>query len=253
MKTMMFIVLTFAMLVLAPAEARANFLDSETGQWGRRDPLGYVNGVNLYEYAKSEVVKAQDPTGLDIVYASVRVSSPNLPPGDAYPGNSDWWSCVWNSRDYSECTSCCSFGNSMCMLECYVRFPGARPRPTPLGACCTPRPQLRPGAPQVWICLDGRTERQCTQTGGGRGQWQGEGTTCARVDCTVYQPDVPPPAPICGKPLDIAEFTVATGCPDKYYQRVDPGHPMRPMCVKCPEGCVAYYDNTKKAFWCRAP
>jgi len=35
------------------------------GRWTRRDPLGYVDGMGLYEYVQGHVLIRRDPTGLD--------------------------------------------------------------------------------------------------------------------------------------------------------------------------------------------
>lgn len=43
---------------------RNRVLDSELGRWTRRDPLGYVDGMGLYEYVSSYAAAATDPIGL---------------------------------------------------------------------------------------------------------------------------------------------------------------------------------------------
>ncbi len=42
---------------------RARYYDTETGRFLSRDPLGYVDGMNLYEYVKSNPLKYNDPEG----------------------------------------------------------------------------------------------------------------------------------------------------------------------------------------------
>ena len=42
-------------------------LDPALGRWTRRDPLGYVDGMSLYEYVGSMVVDSKDPTGRGII------------------------------------------------------------------------------------------------------------------------------------------------------------------------------------------
>jgi RHS repeat-associated protein len=44
-------------------EARNRWLDSVTGVWSRRDPLGYVDGMNLYQYVRGMALVWVDPTG----------------------------------------------------------------------------------------------------------------------------------------------------------------------------------------------
>ncbi len=43
---------------------RNRVLDSETGRWTRRDPLGYVDGMGLYEYVAGMPLLSNDPSGL---------------------------------------------------------------------------------------------------------------------------------------------------------------------------------------------
>src|SRR5690606_31097971 len=45
-------------------DARNRMLDSVTGVWNRRDPLGYVDGMNLYQYVRGMAFVATDPIGL---------------------------------------------------------------------------------------------------------------------------------------------------------------------------------------------
>jgi halocin C8-like bacteriocin domain-containing protein len=41
----------------------------ESGRWSRRDPLGYVDGMGLYEYAATRAFYQADPSGLDATCA----------------------------------------------------------------------------------------------------------------------------------------------------------------------------------------
>jgi RHS repeat-associated protein len=45
--------------------SRARYYDYETGRWYQRDPLGYVDGMGLYEYVRSMSHMAVDPFGLE--------------------------------------------------------------------------------------------------------------------------------------------------------------------------------------------
>jgi RHS repeat-associated protein len=49
----------------------------EAGRWTRRDPLGYVDGMGLYEYVKARAVRSVDPTG--------KVPDDNLAPVEPWP------------------------------------------------------------------------------------------------------------------------------------------------------------------------
>src|SRR6185295_1785300 len=42
---------------------RARYYDAVKGRFLQRDPLGYIDGVNLYEYVKSRPTFAGDPQG----------------------------------------------------------------------------------------------------------------------------------------------------------------------------------------------
>jgi RHS repeat-associated protein len=43
---------------------RHRVYDTRMGRWTTRDPLGYVDGMNLYEYTRSRPIDNQDPSGL---------------------------------------------------------------------------------------------------------------------------------------------------------------------------------------------
>ena len=54
----------------------------EVGRWSRRDPLGYVDGMSLYEYVAGMAVRAVDWTGLTCSNGGCAMGSyPSLPPG----------------------------------------------------------------------------------------------------------------------------------------------------------------------------
>jgi RHS repeat-associated protein len=44
--------------------ARNRVLMAELGRWGRRDPLGYVDGASLLEIVHSNPIRSRDPSGL---------------------------------------------------------------------------------------------------------------------------------------------------------------------------------------------
>ncbi len=46
------------------AHVRNRVLDSTLGRWTRRDPIGYVDGSNLYEYVRSAAIRRMDSSGL---------------------------------------------------------------------------------------------------------------------------------------------------------------------------------------------
>jgi len=47
--------------------ARHRDLDDYTGRWFTHDPVGYIDGLNLYEYVRSKPVNNYDPLGLLIM------------------------------------------------------------------------------------------------------------------------------------------------------------------------------------------
>jgi len=44
---------------------RHRVYDPELGRWTRRDPIGYVDGMGLYQYVSGASISMKDPTGLD--------------------------------------------------------------------------------------------------------------------------------------------------------------------------------------------
>ena len=55
---------------------RNRVYDAENGRWKRRDPLGYVDGMGLYEYASGAPLEQLDPTGLQIATPALRPPTP---------------------------------------------------------------------------------------------------------------------------------------------------------------------------------
>jgi len=47
--------------------SRARYYDLDNGRWLQRDPIGYKDGMNLYEYGESHPTLVTDPTGSYIV------------------------------------------------------------------------------------------------------------------------------------------------------------------------------------------
>ncbi|MGD9789017.1 MAG: RHS repeat-associated core domain-containing protein [Phycisphaerales bacterium] len=45
--------------------ARNRWYNTETGRWLERDPAGYVDGMNLYQYCSGMAISCADPMGLD--------------------------------------------------------------------------------------------------------------------------------------------------------------------------------------------
>lgn len=64
-KWILFSIFLFIVVILTDI-SQANY-DYSTGRWLQRDPLGYVDGMNLYEYVESNPVKNFDSNGLSII------------------------------------------------------------------------------------------------------------------------------------------------------------------------------------------
>jgi RHS repeat-associated protein len=72
--------------------ARNRVLMAELGRWGRRDPLGYVNGATLFAYTGSSPASRLDPLGLDFTGAIGGGNVHNSTTQEIYVyGESDAW------------------------------------------------------------------------------------------------------------------------------------------------------------------
>jgi RHS repeat-associated protein len=101
---------------------RHRVLDSTLGRWTRRDPAGYVDGVNRVALLADNPLSARDPSGLlRCIGSSCGGSSIAIPtklimagpPDDILPpdgGGSlpEPWDCAAWSTSYSQCYSCCN-------------------------------------------------------------------------------------------------------------------------------------------------
>lgn len=93
---------------------RHRVLLSELGRWNRRDPLGYVDGMSVYEYAGARPIVQQDHLGLatkDLRVLPARFI--HCPVGPCGPD------CVEASDSYNECLECCLVSSdSGCAGDC---------------------------------------------------------------------------------------------------------------------------------------
>ena len=55
------------MLAWCVPSAHARVYDPTTGRWLERDPIGYVDGMNMYQYVDSNPVRYLDPSGQRLV------------------------------------------------------------------------------------------------------------------------------------------------------------------------------------------
>ena len=108
---------------------RHRALKTDLGRWIQRDPAGYVDGANLYEYVMGQPVEMRDPMGLasgagtGIGHLSSDVwDIPMIQPGDLGQGHP----CVVHSRTQEDCVSCCeedyAIGFSQCLNAC-LKYP----------------------------------------------------------------------------------------------------------------------------------
>jgi RHS repeat-associated protein len=72
---------------------RMRYMNGEQGRFVQRDPLGYVDGMNLYEYVSSNSVNKIDPLGLTDYQECLQRSSWYCNAAQKYPKNT-WLKCV---------------------------------------------------------------------------------------------------------------------------------------------------------------
>ena len=87
------------------AHVRNRVYLSELGRWSRRDPLGFVDGMSIYEYVGSRVVTRTDPSGLAWKGGDIHTENYcmiNCLPDQDRPGRlmCDWCTHVGDDPDY---------------------------------------------------------------------------------------------------------------------------------------------------------
>jgi hypothetical protein len=128
-------------------------LESELGRWMRRDPLGYVDGWNVYAVSRGGGIGYIDPLGL----ANIKPCPMGGGCGGGGGGNDPGWvsHCSNESNNYSECVSCCYYHSDgfnspsfrSCENKCDNKFnrPGGPRDPRPADPPATsPSECLRP-------------------------------------------------------------------------------------------------------------
>lgn len=145
-------IVTAILTVLATAapEASARLLDSELGRWTRRDPLGYVDGMGVYEYVGSTPITGADMYGLSTAACGFNCdsSAEGVPDVPLQQDIVDWLDCYLGSEDRSECLACCRsssvYLNLACVTACYARFPHGPPQlPAPRSRLDCLNPSIR--------------------------------------------------------------------------------------------------------------
>ena len=131
---------------------RHRVLVSEMGRWNRRDPLGYVDGMSVYEYVRSMPVVATDPSGLvyDQCPSGECGVNHRLPIGNGsfYPDPTRW--PIGPHRDLA----CDRWAKNACDR------PGLRAYPSCYDRCVSAASSC---------CSGGGSEASCTQRGLVRG------------------------------------------------------------------------------------
>jgi RHS repeat-associated protein len=99
---------------------RHRVYQAHIGRWATRDPLGYVDGMGLYEYVQSRPLFAIDPSGL-VAFRETMSSgrTPQPTPPDCPPNGDD---CVRSSKTWRECIDCCTVNNQTyldCAQQCF--------------------------------------------------------------------------------------------------------------------------------------
>jgi len=78
---------------------RNRYYDYYTGRWTTHDPIGYADGMNLYEYVQSRSLTSTDPWGMEI-FENLRETSYSVgltPPPDGDWEHGDWKAIsTWN-------------------------------------------------------------------------------------------------------------------------------------------------------------
>ncbi len=144
---------------------RHRVYDADVGRWTRRDPLGYVDGMSLYQYVRSMPVRLVDPRGTDAAVGGggpPRLPVPGFDPCTAERTYAECLQCCENAVDldhYNQCRSDCFWSRQYVDRHLVPPWKGppANVSPEP-GA--PPLPPTTIG-PSFWSCVTD-TERDCT-------------------------------------------------------------------------------------------
>jgi RHS repeat-associated protein len=137
--------------------ARHRWYMAEVGRWMTRDPLGYVDGMNLYAYVRGRAIAATDPSGLSGICAGggcgLRAAraqpwpmEPTGPCGIPLPliPPEPKWGCASASANMASCYDCCNADphpRGVCYSYCNMRhrppadWPPFLPGPHSDGPC----------------------------------------------------------------------------------------------------------------------
>jgi RHS repeat-associated protein len=80
--------------IVSKYHVRHRVLSSDDGKWNRRDPLGFVDGMGLYEYVRSSPMTGVDPMGL------IRVENHANSPADKHCTENPYDYCVPDAKGF---------------------------------------------------------------------------------------------------------------------------------------------------------
>jgi len=136
---------------------RYRVLDSELGRWTRRDPLGYVDGMNLLAYVAVGLIASSDPFGLLAMSCACSLFSWPSVPNNAY-GNPACCRALTENElgvvNPQECQACCARTATTCHLlspdwndSCLAHCGSTPQSHIPVDPFCPPDPDpiLPPG------------------------------------------------------------------------------------------------------------
>jgi RHS repeat-associated protein len=87
---------------------RNRVLYPEIGRWTRRDPMGYVDGMGLYGYARSRPTSERDAMGLAVCLGrACNAPMPPPPPNVDMPAD-PLDDCMRHGNSFDRCIGCCS-------------------------------------------------------------------------------------------------------------------------------------------------
>jgi RHS repeat-associated protein len=171
---------------------RHRVLHSDLGRWTRRDPLGHVDGMNLYVYARNRTSGFREQSGVASEHSSATCSDDGVaftycgPPGLLIPPRLIQYCTA--IEDLEECVDCCdaafpddSYIENLCISTCVhrptKRKPADPPRTKP--PTITPRPPTDPEPVPDLPPIDTGPSPSCfAACGHGSAEWK-TGHKCA--------------------------------------------------------------------------
>jgi RHS repeat-associated protein len=117
---------------IAMYHVRHRVYRADLGRWMTRDPLGYVDGMSLYEYVGGMAIVGRDSSGLARAICASGACQPTFDPSypPLVPIEPSWMGCANKSTSFANCFVCCQgSGNGSCMQYCKRKFLYITPPP----------------------------------------------------------------------------------------------------------------------------